>query len=215
MADNVRLVFSKTGRAKYISHLDMMHTFQRACYRAELPLRYTQGFNPHAYLSIALPLPVGAESICERLDLGLTSPVENLEESLNAVLPHGIVVHKAMPAGRSFSEIAFASYELRCQTLLPFDRLTEMFSKPLYTDKKTKKGMEKVEITSLIKAISFNQAEDSISAEGVFRVQNPTLNPSLIIQAVRENGDENAGIFFLRTEIYDMDGEVFEPFGGA
>ena len=57
MAD--RLLFSKTGRAKYISHLDLMRTFQRAFFRSGIQIRHTEGFNPHPFVSIALPLSVG------------------------------------------------------------------------------------------------------------------------------------------------------------
>ena len=51
-----RLRFTKSGRACYISHLDLMATFQRVFTRAEVPIWQTQGFNKHAYVSIA---PVG------------------------------------------------------------------------------------------------------------------------------------------------------------
>ena len=48
MAD--RLLFSKTGRAKYISHLDLMRTFQRAFARAGIAIKHTEGFNPHPFV---------------------------------------------------------------------------------------------------------------------------------------------------------------------
>ncbi len=66
MAD--RLLFSKTGRAKYISHLDLMRTFQRAFARAGISIKHTEGFNPHPFVSIALPLSVGYSSQCEILE---------------------------------------------------------------------------------------------------------------------------------------------------
>ena len=69
MAD--RLLFSKTGRAKYISHLDLMRTFQRAFSRAGIQIKHTEGFNPHPFVSIALPLSVGYSSQCEILEFGL------------------------------------------------------------------------------------------------------------------------------------------------
>ena len=68
MAD--RLLFSKTGRAKYISHLDLMRTFQRAFFRSGIQIRHTEGFNPHPFVSIALPLSVGYSSQCEILEFG-------------------------------------------------------------------------------------------------------------------------------------------------
>ena len=56
--DKYRLLFSKTGRAVYISHLDLMRTLTRAFLRAECRLKYSEGFNPHPQISIALPLSV-------------------------------------------------------------------------------------------------------------------------------------------------------------
>ena len=69
MAD--RLLFSKTGRAKYISHLDLMRTFQRAFARAKIQIKHTEGFHPHPFVSIALPLSVGYSSQCEILEFTL------------------------------------------------------------------------------------------------------------------------------------------------
>ena len=66
-----RLLFEKTGSAVWMSHLDLMRLFQRAFKRAELPLTHTQGFNPRPSVSIALPLSVGVESVCELLDFDL------------------------------------------------------------------------------------------------------------------------------------------------
>ena len=54
MAD--RILFSKTGRARFISHLDLMRTLQRAFFRAGIQIKHTEGFNPHPFVSIALPL---------------------------------------------------------------------------------------------------------------------------------------------------------------
>ena len=68
----LRLRFAKQGRAVYISHLDLMHTMQRAFSRAGYELKYSEGFNPHPQISIALPLSVGASSLCEILDFKLT-----------------------------------------------------------------------------------------------------------------------------------------------
>ena len=65
------LLFSKNGRACYISHLDLMATFQRVFLRAGVPIWQTQGFNKHAYVSIALPLSVGYSSDCEILEFNL------------------------------------------------------------------------------------------------------------------------------------------------
>ena len=59
----VRLVFSKTGRARYISHLDLNRTMARVLRRAGIPLWYTEGFNKHPYITFAAPLSLGCESL--------------------------------------------------------------------------------------------------------------------------------------------------------
>ena len=56
---DVRLWFQKCGDARYISHLDLSRCMQRALKRSGLPIWYTEGFNPHAYVTFALPLSMG------------------------------------------------------------------------------------------------------------------------------------------------------------
>ena len=84
-----RIQFIKTDRARYISHLDLMRTFQRAFLRADLHVRLTEGFNPHAYVSIALPLSVGFSSQCEILEFGLPEGEDRSQvpERLTRALP--------------------------------------------------------------------------------------------------------------------------------
>ena len=90
--DKLRLRFRKIGRAIYISHLDLMQTMQRAFFRAELPLRYSEGFNPHPLISLALPLSVGTASECELMDFRLREDTDlcALPARLTAVLPEGV-----------------------------------------------------------------------------------------------------------------------------
>ena len=88
----LRLIFAKEGRAVYISHLDLLRTFQRVFIRQGLVLRHSEGFHPHPLLSFALPLSVGQSSECEVLDFEVTERVDcaALPETLNAFMPEGI-----------------------------------------------------------------------------------------------------------------------------
>lgn len=90
-----RVKFSKTGMAKYISHLDLLRCFTRAIMRSGLPVEYSQGFNPHQKMTFALPLPVGVTSECEYVDIsfedGKVSDNE-IKERLDASLPPDINV---------------------------------------------------------------------------------------------------------------------------
>ena len=84
----LRLLFVKEDRAAYISHLDLLRTFQRAFSRAKIPIKHTEGFNPHPFVSIALPLSVGYSSQCEILEFGLLegTSYEEVPERLTASL---------------------------------------------------------------------------------------------------------------------------------
>ena len=135
-----RLLFSKQGEAVWISHLDLMRLMQRAFKRANLPLTHTQGFNPRPSVSIAMPLSVGTESLCELLDFELEGeeiPCEDIMRRLNAVLVKGVKVHACCKSGRKLKELAL----LKCRLALYYDagvpadaaqRITELFSREVY-----------------------------------------------------------------------------------
>ena len=87
----IRLVFSKKGLAKYISHLDMQRTMQRTLRRAGIPVWYSEGFNPHPYLCFASPLSVGIEGENEIIDFRLAEemPFEEMKSRFNQAFPQG------------------------------------------------------------------------------------------------------------------------------
>ena len=96
---DVRAVFKKTGRAIYISHLDLMRVMQRTFKRAKLPVWFTKGYNPHIYLMFALPLSLGVSSECELMDFGIDISAgeldyEDIKNRLNQVLPEGLEIVK-------------------------------------------------------------------------------------------------------------------------
>ena len=89
--------YSKKGTARYIPNLDMMRVLERAMRRANLPVAFSRGFNPHPRISIAAPLPVGTEGLAEMAEMEMTRSVEeaSLVERLNAVLPQGLNIREA------------------------------------------------------------------------------------------------------------------------
>jgi radical SAM-linked protein len=89
-----RIQYSKRGTARYISHLDLVRTLERAFRRAGLPIAFSEGFNPHPRFSFAAPLPVGVEGLAEVLEVEMQEPIDHqqLAERLNGVLPQGLVV---------------------------------------------------------------------------------------------------------------------------
>ena len=87
-----RIRFEKTGILKFIGHLDLLRTFQRAFRRAEVPLAYSKGFNPHPLLSFANPLGLGMTSEDEYADITLDQNMDNEEiiRRMNEQLPPGL-----------------------------------------------------------------------------------------------------------------------------
>lgn len=190
-----RLLFAKEGSAIYISHLDLMRAFQRSFRRAGLMLKHTQGFTPHAMVSIALPLSVGVSSECEFLDFELAEDckAELLEivERLNAALPSGIRVLKAYDGGRKVRELTF----LQVQIQLEYDygvpkdaagSLNGFFSGgEVLVEKKGKNGITEIDIAPMIKEFAAEQVDGhTVTIESVICAQNPSLNPALIPAAI-------------------------------
>ncbi len=68
----LRIRFSRGEEVKFISHLDLMRMWQRVMQRADIPLAYSEGFNPHPRLALAAPLPVGVTAQSELMDIVCT-----------------------------------------------------------------------------------------------------------------------------------------------
>ena len=108
----VRFTFSKTSAARYISHLDLVRCMTRALRRTGLDIKYTEGFNPHPYITFALPLPLGQEGLAEKMDavFGDDTGLEEAAEKLGAALPEGIRITGAALPVYSPAMICYASY---------------------------------------------------------------------------------------------------------
>ncbi len=104
----IRVEFFKQGNAKYISHLDLIRTIQRAARRADIPVEYSRGFNPHSKISYGPALSVGVSSSREYFDIELDGQMDGhqLVERLNAVLPAGLGVTAARYMPDRFSSLA-------------------------------------------------------------------------------------------------------------
>jgi radical SAM-linked protein len=215
-----RILFEKLGKSKYISHLDLLRTLQRAFMRAGISIRHSEGFNPHPKTSIALPLPVGQESICEILDFALTCDVGLSEIPLlmNEIMPEGISILEAYEASRKVSELkwVFVEGKMEYDSGVPQEaenRLSKFFSSSsIVISKRSKRGFSDFDIVPCIQKISFNRTDDhTVLIEAVITAQSPTLNPENLINAVSQlmPGLKPDFSSFIRKEIYDVNGNVF------
>ncbi len=112
-----RLRYAKTGRAIALSHLETSYAVSRALRRAQLPISFSEGFNPRPRLSFGPALPVGVESEAEYLDLALSEPLlpAELEERLGAQLPAGfrLVEVGEIPRNATALQAAIEAFEYR------------------------------------------------------------------------------------------------------
>lgn len=189
----LRLLFIKEAQASYISHLDLMRTFQRAFPRTELDIKHTQGYHPHPILSIVLPLPVGQSSDCELLDFEVTQEADGhgIADKLNTGMPAGLRVLDCYPAVRPIRDLAYlrADVTFEYDNGVPADaaaRITELLRRPeLVIQKRTKrKDLADVDIAPMIQDVSFTAGEGVVTGTVTVQAQNPGLNPQLLEKAV-------------------------------
>jgi radical SAM-linked protein len=118
----LRLRLSKEKQARFISHLDYIRTIERALRRANLPVAWTEGFNPHIKLSLFSALSLGVASRGEYADVYMVSPVfpQASQAALNAVLPEGVrVLAAALYEPGPAPILAGAAYEITVPATRP------------------------------------------------------------------------------------------------
>ena len=216
----LRLLFEKQGTACYISHLDLMRTFQRLFLRAGIFLKHSNGFHPHPIISIVLPLPVGQSSCCELLDFEIEQAVDlaALSALLNAGCPEGLRVLRAYEAVRPVKDLAFVQAEMD----LIYDRgvpegacaaLRDLFSRQelMIRKKNKRKELVDVNVRPLLRQITFARQEGRVHVQAVVSAQNPGLNPALLASAVEANLPDYAPDFVTvrRTDVLDESGTSF------
>ena len=212
-----RILFEKTGKSVWMSHLDTMRLMQRAFRRAGVMLHHSQGYTPHAYVSMPLPLSVGMESLCEILEYELDSDLAITPESLNEVLPEGIRVLSVYDSPIKTKFLAQMQAELR----LIYDKgvpenackaIAELFTAPqLMVEKRTKRGPEETDLRPLLYHASFTSKDNQIIIDCMVSAQNPPLNPMLLVSAIERHLPELKPDFAKcrRIEVYDAQGNVF------
>ena len=216
-----RALFEKTGMAAYISHLDLMRLFQRSFKRAGLPLTHTQGFNPRPSVSIALPLSLGVESVCELLDFDLEGTgysCEEIKTRLNHCLTEGVRVLEVYDNGSKIKNLAY----LTCDITLEYDaglsedavsKIRSLFdSSELIVEKKGKNGITEQNIVPMIRELSAEAVnEHEICLRANICCQNPSLNPAQLTAAISKYLPELTPDFvrICRREIFDHNNEIF------
>lgn len=214
----LRLRFTKNGRAVYISQLDLMRTLQRSFQRAGYPLKYSEGYNPHPLLSVALPMSVGISSICEILDFKMDDYQDDLllmKEKLSESLPEGLDVIEVYHPDTKITELKW----LKISGTLIYDEGTKInnavsiqnffIQDTIEVMKKSKRGETLFDCGPHIKDFSTDIIDNnSIMISGFISAQNPTINPNLLLKAMPHSLKPDFARF-NRVETYHADMSIF------
>ncbi|MBR4626360.1 MAG: TIGR03936 family radical SAM-associated protein [Ruminococcus sp.] len=214
----LRAVFEKTGRAKYISHLDLNRCMLRIFRRSGLPIWYTEGFNPHPYYSFALALSLGFESRCEIMDFNITDDAmsaDEIRDRLNTVMPEGMGVVSVAPQVQKITAITHADYSFTLETASPdrlkadIDRL--LSAEEILIEKKTKKGVRTVDIKPDMQVTDCRVADSGVEMSLRLPAGTQTnYNPTLFFEALKNTGAEPfEPCRICRTAILCADGSNF------
>lgn len=216
---DVRLVYEKCGRAKYISHLDLMRAMQRAIKRAKLPVWYTQGFNPHIYIMFPLTLSLGFESRVEVMDIALLEDMdfEEVRARLNAQMPEGMRIVSCAKPVYKHTQITHARYNVRFTADRPPEVCMELFEDMLSKEKieiekrTKKKTVNLVDIRPSINAVNIAVKDGAVEAELILPAGvNFSLNANVVIDTfLGMYGLTGDSICIERTKIIIENGEDF------
>lgn len=219
-----RMRFSKINEAAYISHLDLMHCMQRIITRAQLPVWYTEGFNQHIYVSIALPLSTGYSGEWEFLDFNCTADEipANAVERMNAVCPAGISIQEIYSIenghGRKVRDIAYSKFEITWEfdNGVPEDfcqKVQDLFARDeIRIMKKSKRGEKEVNMKEYIRGLTLEQDTDCVRCYAILGAGNNNLSPEYLTKTlIRELPElEPDGTNYHHLMTYDAELNEFQ-----
>lgn len=216
---NVRAWFKKVGTAKYISHLDLNRNMLRIIHMAKLPIWYTEGFNPHPFITFALPLSLGFSGLRESMDFKLLDDGMDLNEvkdRLNKCLPGGITVYDVTEQVMKPARITYALFNLKLSsdavnTDELYEKVCELFAMDeIMMDKKSKAGIKEVDLKENICKFEIKNSGDYVNIDVILPAGSTTnVNPKLIVDALQKFFNIEADFEITRVDIYNENVESF------
>jgi len=222
--------FTKEENIKFISHLDVLKTIQKNIRRAELPIEYSKGFNPHMSTSIAQPLSVGVYSCGEYMDMVLEREMDEKEiiYRLNKTAPSGITYlsalaipyvegQKKVPQAMAMIDAARYTIKIKYSDVSNLEKeMNELISKQEWnTIKKSKKGEREVNLKSLIKELNFWVKDEVLILNTLISTgSREHLSADLLIKYIQENTSNaliDSFVAVKREEMYFYKGDKLVP----
>ena len=209
----IRMFYEKRGNLRYVSHLDMNRFMSRLIARAGLPVLYTEGYNPHPYINISLPLSLGFESSYEAVDFKVADDVEceDIFSMVSGAVPPGMTVARVADVVYKSGDIRAARYEIVFENAASAALREALGSPEIFITKKTKKGGEtQIDIKPHINGAEICEADGRAVLTLILPAgSNLTINPMLLCDFLAERipGALVRGV--TRTMLYVDGGKEF------
>ncbi|MBO5779443.1 MAG: DUF2344 domain-containing protein [Clostridia bacterium] len=205
----IRIKFAKTGKLRYISHLDLCRTLNSAFLRSGVPIWYTQGFNPRPKMVFALTVSVGAESVAEYLDIRITHEMseDEIAKRLQGALTSELQILEVYRPTTKPQDVEFSDYTIYTEHLLDPEAVAEVLKHPMIVMVHGKKGDKEKDILEQI--VSVTVEGDQVHAR-LTAGQGNFLNPENFIKGLLTAlGDPDCFYQICRTACYLSDGTLF------
>lgn len=208
--------FSKSEDVKYVSHLDVIRMFNRTMRRCDLPMSYSQGFNPHSLMTFAHPLGVGISSKCELVKIAFETEIENLVQVLNDGFSPGFkaLAYTLTEEKSPFKGLRYAEYEIKLIGEIA-DNIEKVFSRSeIVMQKKTKSGIKETDILPYIESYDvIDKTENIFEFKTILKCGEENLKPELLINALETYSDTVTDDFFIcRNALLDENKEKLIKF---
>lgn len=205
----IRIKFAKTGKLRYISHLDLCRTLNSAFLRSGIPIWYSQGFNPRPKMVFALTVSVGSESVAEYLDIRITHEMSESEiaERLQSALTQELKILEVYRPATKLQEVTASEYIICTERNLDPAAVQVALSKPMVVTVHGKKGDKEKDVSSQIFSVTVEG--DRICAR-LAAGQGDFLNPENFMKGLLTSlGEPDCLYLIRRTECYTADGSAF------
>jgi radical SAM-linked protein len=190
----IRLRYTKRGRLRFTSHRDIARVFERALRRAQVPMAYSAGFNPHPKVSWVGAAATGVASEAEYVEIALAvvSDVEEIRKALDASLPDGIDLVDAVEAtpGSSLPDLVQASSWRIELTDVPLSALagaveTFLAAEAVEVERMTKNGRRVFDARGAVVSMTATQGDDCAILSVVVQHVTPAVRPDDVLTGLR------------------------------
>ena len=202
----VRVVFAKEGTMCYIGHLDLAKFMIRQLIRTDLPIWYTEGFNPRPHLVFASSLSVGCGGKREIMDFRLDGEAtdEAIRGALTPLMPEGIRIIDVFTAEHKLKEIEWGEYEIAYDTTREgiTDEIKTLFASPVVMMKRSKSGEKETDITTFMDDLTASDEDGRLTVRFLAAASDGHyLNPVYIHKAIADRLGFDAPHTVMRTRL--------------